>query len=675
MLSFEESLHIPGYSILEMLGEGGFGAVFRARASGGTRDVAIKVLRDPNPKAQVRFQDEIRVHSQIQCPHLPAYLGAGKTPSGSIYLVMEFLTGETLEKALSRDRSPKATRALLAKALPGVVKALEALHRAQAVHRDLKPENISLRPGSNEGVLLDLGLVKQDFLPPKTRTGIVLGSPATMAPEQLEAKPKISPKTDLYQLAMLVLRALDGSFRDPGRSFLTEVLAPQGHAPRLGRYAKTFPEDPLIPGLEACLRRNPEDRPEFSKSAWSLCRALAASRESSEILTSSSAKTVALSAVSPEPSAVSLRESPGARRRRILGAGLALGMLVGGFGFFLSPATPESSGEPLAPSANQELRRFLDDFEFQKRRSSFEGQSDPEFLLARLDDLARDFQTQAKDRDLAPTLLALPQPKTFSELSTWYEWQELRRVLARAPIASKLEDLAEVLRPPSPEESLLSITPLKDAPEVFPEDPKNLDASLVQSLAQLSKRARFLRTPELIEVADYPFAETRVRDRALLGNPDSSDKVQLHAEFPEGAKFIGEVGLPEGISGYLTLRRADLYPPERLTLELPSKRRKPLSLIVLVHGIQPTHGIYLRFQIPDPDSGRDRYLQTVVPASLFQVPKTGLMDEVQPRTWHRIHSDVALFGEATRVTLRVRSVLFPRVRSVGFDAVAVELEP
>lgn len=208
---------IPGYRILRHLGQGGFGQVFLGERIQNPVLVAIKTcLPGADPNQHARFQDEIQLSKMVHSPYVPRFFGAGLTANREAYLVTEFIEGETLYQAASRLPRKKDRIALLKRVMPSVIQALKTIHALGAVHRDLKPENIMVRKLDGRGVLLDLGLAKADFLQPKTATGMILGSLAYMAPEQLTGQTKkYGPETDVYQLAMVIFRVMNGSFQDP----------------------------------------------------------------------------------------------------------------------------------------------------------------------------------------------------------------------------------------------------------------------------------------------------------------------------------------------------------------------------------------------------------------------------------------------------------------------------
>ncbi len=208
---------IPGYRLLGTLGTGGFGQVYRALRDSDGLEVALKIVPEAQDEATLqRFEDEARILREVSCDTIPAFLELGMPPrSETPFLAMELVAGASVSDLLRTQTSADGRLDILKGVLPGVIRALLAMHQKGAVHRDLKPENMMWRRSDGQGVLLDLGLAKVDYLPPRTATGFVLGTPAYMAPEQLTGTHRLyRPETDVYQLAMVILLSVEGTFED-----------------------------------------------------------------------------------------------------------------------------------------------------------------------------------------------------------------------------------------------------------------------------------------------------------------------------------------------------------------------------------------------------------------------------------------------------------------------------
>ncbi|KFE71580.1 Adenylate cyclase [Hyalangium minutum] len=205
------------YEILEKLGEGGFGQVFKARQLATLQVVAIKVLREVhsnNASHVARFQREMQLCAQLYHPHIVRLIDSGSTETGLLFSVFEYVPGQTLTQVLASEKALSAweTTQLMLQ----VLDALECAHRAKVVHRDLKPQNIMV---SHTGVrrnalVLDFGLgtlpaESSEDLAKITQTQEVLGTPTYASPEQLRGE-QVSPRSDLYSWGLIFLECLTG---------------------------------------------------------------------------------------------------------------------------------------------------------------------------------------------------------------------------------------------------------------------------------------------------------------------------------------------------------------------------------------------------------------------------------------------------------------------------------
>src|SRR5437899_5259368 len=172
------------FELLEQLGTGSFGYVFRARDTELDRTVAIKVLRADRLATHDdvdRFLREARSAAQLKHRGIVSLYETGQTEEGTCYLVEEFVSGTTLARRLSTGR---LNSRLAAELVAEVAEALEYAHQHGVIHRDIKPSNIMLDPESRPH-LMDFGLAKREAdEDPVTLDGQVLGTPAYMSPEQ-----------------------------------------------------------------------------------------------------------------------------------------------------------------------------------------------------------------------------------------------------------------------------------------------------------------------------------------------------------------------------------------------------------------------------------------------------------------------------------------------------------
>lgn len=237
-----EGLTIRGYCFLEKIGEGGFGAVYRARQLSVGRDVAIKVVK-PDLADDVefirRFEAEAELVARLEHPHIVPLYDFWREP-GAAYMVMRLLKGGSLSQFL---RAPEQSRTSL-RVLPvihHVAQALHAAHRAGVVHRDFKPANILLDEQGN-ACLADFGVAKQlQHDSGRTSLGEVVGSIAYCAPEQLRGE-DVSAASDIYALGLVAFELISG--RRPFSSTQAPVLISQhlyDEAPKLSEFVSGLP--------------------------------------------------------------------------------------------------------------------------------------------------------------------------------------------------------------------------------------------------------------------------------------------------------------------------------------------------------------------------------------------------------------------------------------------------
>ena len=211
------------YRIEHLLGRGGMGAVYQARDMRLDRLVALKVVRAEllaDPESRLRFRREAQIIARLQHPSIVAVYDYGTFADGGAFIVMELVRGEDLRKVLQRegriDAGPRV------RILESVCGAIEAAHREGVLHRDLKPENILLPGGAAEAKVLDFGVAKvvtddrqetmsgsADSPTLVTAPGLIVGTPAYMAPEQFNfGQP--DARTDVFSLGVIAYEMLSG---------------------------------------------------------------------------------------------------------------------------------------------------------------------------------------------------------------------------------------------------------------------------------------------------------------------------------------------------------------------------------------------------------------------------------------------------------------------------------
>ncbi len=203
------------YHILRKLGEGGMGTVYLAEHVKMGRKAALKVMNpgmNSDPDAIARFNREAANASRLNHPNVCAIYDFGETPDGLIYLAMEFIEGESLTSLIAKNGYLPAPRA--AAIIHQAADALAAAHDQGIVHRDLKPDNIMIakaRDGSDVVKVVDFGIAKASSSDAQrvTKTGLVVGTPEYMSPEQL-AGDKLDGRSDIYSLGLVAFNALTG---------------------------------------------------------------------------------------------------------------------------------------------------------------------------------------------------------------------------------------------------------------------------------------------------------------------------------------------------------------------------------------------------------------------------------------------------------------------------------
>lgn len=253
------------YQIVRQIGEGGMGRVYEARHCRLTgRSFAIKVMHEFHARQRdivERFRREAETTCAIGHENVVQVYDVDSTPTGIPYIVSEFLEGEDLGQLL--DRLGTFDEATAARIIRQVCRALQAAHDHGVVHRDMKPENVYIVGGPEAPVvkLLDFGIARVED-PAKamhTRTGVIMGTPAFMAPEQGQGS-RVDHRADIYSVGAILYRMLTGSCahekEDPAQTLsalLTEEpVRPCELAPRLS------PAFELV--IQRAMARDPTDR-------------------------------------------------------------------------------------------------------------------------------------------------------------------------------------------------------------------------------------------------------------------------------------------------------------------------------------------------------------------------------------------------------------------------------
>jgi serine/threonine-protein kinase len=246
------------YAIERELAHGGMATVYLARDLKHDRRVAIKVLREELAAAvgAGRFLEEIRLTATLQHPHILPLFDSGSA-DGQLFYVMPFVDGETLRSRLARERRLPADVAV--RIAREMADALEHAHRHGVVHRDVKPENVLLQDDhalvADFGIALALEHAGGDRL---TRTGITIGTPQYMAPEQAAGERAIDARADVYALGAVLHEMLTG---ESPMTALGQAAVPWRNRERPPA-ALAAPRPVVVPLLDAAVRRALAKRPE-----------------------------------------------------------------------------------------------------------------------------------------------------------------------------------------------------------------------------------------------------------------------------------------------------------------------------------------------------------------------------------------------------------------------------
>jgi eukaryotic-like serine/threonine-protein kinase len=236
---------VGNYEIVERLGEGGMGTVWRAVDVMLEREVAVKAIRadlSAEPQIVERFRAEAKILARVHHPAI-ATIYSFFRDGGDLYLAMELVRGKTLSQVLREEGALPWPRAVaLATA---ILAGLAEVHRTGILHRDLKPDNLMLTEAGAIKVM-DFGIARAIGGDRLTRTGLMVGTLRYMSPEQLRGQ-EIDQRTDLYSLGIVLYEMLTGRVPFPGGSEYEAIRAQVEDPP--------IPASALVPGLPAWLDR------------------------------------------------------------------------------------------------------------------------------------------------------------------------------------------------------------------------------------------------------------------------------------------------------------------------------------------------------------------------------------------------------------------------------------
>jgi serine/threonine protein kinase/Flp pilus assembly protein TadD len=299
---------VPGYELLDVIGRGGMGVVYRARDLALDRDVAVKLLSDrdaPGSSSAIRFLDEARITAKLQHPGVPAVHQAGTLPDGRPFLAMKLIKGRTLDALLADRPDPGHDRGRFVAAFEKVCEAVAYAHSRGVIHRDLKPANVMVG-AFGEVQVMDWGLAKVLGARPAaegdpeetaagtlvvglrdpdgsfTQAGSVLGTPAYISPEQaLGEVAKVDARSDVFGLGAVLAVVLTGHPPFPAASVeSTRLRAATGDVAECFARLDACGADPELVALcKRCLSPKRDDRP---ADAGEVARAVAELRNAAD---------------------------------------------------------------------------------------------------------------------------------------------------------------------------------------------------------------------------------------------------------------------------------------------------------------------------------------------------------------------------------------------------------
>ncbi|HXI04002.1 MAG TPA: serine/threonine-protein kinase, partial [Candidatus Saccharimonadales bacterium] len=269
-MTFEPGHSVAHYRLLELIGEGGMGRVYRALDTRLNRQVAIKILLPAltsDEKIRRRFLREARAAAAVSHPAIAAVHEVNEA-GGSAYIVMEFVEGRTLRKVI-QGRALPLTEALRISA--EIAEGLVEAHRAGVIHRDLKPDNIIVRP-DHRPKILDFGIAKlledrsglfrrrtHSSTTSLTGEGRIMGTLGYMSPEQARGEP-VDARSDIFSFGVILYEMVTGQAPFKGRTpidTLTSILK-ESPPPVSGHASDVHPKVEEV--LAECLEKDPARR-------------------------------------------------------------------------------------------------------------------------------------------------------------------------------------------------------------------------------------------------------------------------------------------------------------------------------------------------------------------------------------------------------------------------------
>ena len=332
-MNLQQGSELSHYKLVEQIGEGGMGVVWKATDSVLGRTVAVKILPDlfaDDPERLSRFEQEARLLASLNHPNIAAIHGLEKA-DGVRFLVLEMVPGETLAERLERGRLPLNEALVVGRQM---AEALEAAHEKGIIHRDLKPANVKWTE-DEQVKLLDFGLAKAlsgetqggslDASPTfvaqsptittdRTKAGTILGTAAYMSPEQARGK-TVDKRTDIWGFGCVLYECLTGAKPFPGET-VTDILGAIIHVEPNWEALPPQTPDRVRRLLQHCLEKDAKKRlRDLGDARIELDEAMAASRPAA--------------AETPGAAAAATRDTTTRRTAIAATVGVVLGAAVG----------------------------------------------------------------------------------------------------------------------------------------------------------------------------------------------------------------------------------------------------------------------------------------------------------------------------------------------------------
>jgi serine/threonine-protein kinase len=251
------------FTITDFVGEGNMGRIYRAIDRRLKRPVALKFLRSDDPEQVSRFQREARAQARINHDHVCRIHDVGEV-DGRPYIAMQFIDGRPLHQLAAELSLENKVRLM-----EQVAQAAQAAHSIGIIHRDIKPENIMVEEGETgfHAHVLDFGIAREVGGPTLTTPGMVVGTPAYMAPEQVRGNPDlIDRRADVYGIGATLFDLIAGEAPFSGSTRIETLMQVVTEEPRsLRQFDRKIPVD-LETLVSTCLEKDPQRRYESARA-------------------------------------------------------------------------------------------------------------------------------------------------------------------------------------------------------------------------------------------------------------------------------------------------------------------------------------------------------------------------------------------------------------------------